>query len=131
MTLKELYAELNKCKKKIAMESNMSSIARQLFKNEKFNFNKPPKSRRYTEFIGNLAVNLSFYSQPGYEKLRTIFTLPSPITIKKHLATVKCASGILKNALAEIQHKIKEKGAIAEATLSLDEMAIKKRNSLG
>ena len=107
VALKELYAELNKCKKKIAMESNMSSIARQLFKNEKFNFNKPPKSRRYTEFIGNLAVNLSFYSQPGYEKLRTIFTIPSPST------------------LAEIQHKIKEKGAIAEATLSLDEMAIK------
>ena len=126
VALKELYAELNKCKKKIAMESNMSSIARQLFKNEKFNFNKPPKSRRYTEFIRNLAVNLSFYSQPGYEKLRTIFTLPSPSTIKKHLATVGCASGILKNALAEIEHKIKEKGAIAEATLSRDEMAIKK-----
>ena len=34
VALKELYAELNKCKKKIAMESNMSSIARQLFKNE-------------------------------------------------------------------------------------------------
>ena len=130
VALKELYAELNKCKKKIAMESNMSSISRQLVKRKKFNFNKPPKSRRYTELIRNLAVNLSFYSQPGYEKLRTIFTLPSPITIKKHLATVKCASGILKNALAEIEHKIKE-GAIAEATLSLDEMEIKKRNSLG
>lgn len=37
-----------------------------------------------------------------------------------------CASGILKNALAEVQQKIKEEQSLAEATLSLDEMAIKK-----
>nr|CAH0109604.1 unnamed protein product [Daphnia galeata] len=41
------------------------------------------------------------------------------------LPKVGCASGILKNALAEIQLKISE-GHLAEATLSLDGMAIKK-----
>nr|CAH0100538.1 unnamed protein product [Daphnia galeata] len=90
-----------------------------------FNCSKPAKGRRYTDSIRNLSVNLSFYSQAGYEKLRTIFTLPSLTSVKNHLAKVGCASGILKNALAEIQHKISE-GHLAEATLSLDGMAIKK-----
>jgi hypothetical protein len=123
--IKELYVELRKYKEELAKVHNMSSVASKLFENEKFNHSKPANGRRYTDFIRNLSVNLSFYSQAGYEKLRTIFTLPSLTSIKNHLAKVGCASGILKNALAEIQHKISE-GQLAEATLSLDGMAIKK-----
>ncbi|KAI9551309.1 hypothetical protein GHT06_002510 [Daphnia sinensis] len=125
MEIKELYVELRKLKEELAKVRNMSPVAGELFENEKFNYSKPAKGRRYTDFIRNLSVNLSFYSQAGYEKLRTIFTLPSLTSIKNHLAKVGCASGILKNALAEIQRKI-NKGHLAEATLSLDGMAIKK-----
>lgn len=125
MQIKELYVELRKYKEELAKIHNMWPVAVQLFENEKFNCSKPAKGRRYTDSIRNLSVNLSFYSQAGYEKLRTIFTLPSLTSVKNHLAKVGCASGILKNALAEIQHKISE-GHLAEATLSLDGMAIKK-----
>jgi hypothetical protein len=125
MQIKELYVELKKYKEELAKIHNMSPVAVQLFENEKFNCSKPAKGRRYTDSIRNLSVNPSFYSQAGYEKLRTIFTLPSLTSIKNHLAKVGCASGILKNALAEIQHKISE-GHLAEATLSLDGTAIKK-----
>jgi hypothetical protein len=106
--IKELYVELRKYEEELAKVHNMSSVASKLFENEKFNHRKPANGRRYTDFIRNLSVNLSFYSQAGYEKLRTIFTLPSLTSIKNHLAKVGCASGILKNALAEIQHKIIE-----------------------
>ncbi|KZR97027.1 Uncharacterized protein APZ42_008319, partial [Daphnia magna] len=122
MEIKELYVELRKLKEELAKVRNMLSVAGKLFENEKFNHSKPANGRRYTDFIRNLSVNLSFYSQAGFEKLRTIFTLPSLTSIKNHLAKVGCASGILKNALAEIEHKISE-GHLAEATLSLDGMA--------
>lgn len=125
MKIKELYFELRKYKEELAKVHNMSSVAGKLFENEKFNYGKPANGRRYTDLIRNLSVNLSFYSQAGYEKLRTIFTLPALTSIKNHLAKVGCASGILKNAIAEIQHKISE-GHLAEATLYLDGMAIKK-----
>jgi hypothetical protein len=46
--------------------------------------------------------------------------------LKGYLAPVGCASGILKNALAEIQQQIKDGLHGAEATVSVDEMAIKK-----
>jgi hypothetical protein len=106
--IKELYVELRKYKEELAKVGNMSSVASKLFENEKFNHSKPANGRRYTDFIRNLSVNLSFYSQAGYEKLRTIFNLPSLTSIKNHMGKVGCASGILKNALAEIQHKIIE-----------------------
>ncbi len=75
--IKELYVELRKYEEELAKVHNMSSVASKLFENEKFNHRKPANGRRYTDFIRNLSVNLSFYSQAGYEKLRTIFTLPS------------------------------------------------------
>lgn len=85
MKIKEFYVELRKLKEELAKVHNMSSVAGKLFENENLNHSKPANGRRYTDFIRNLSVNLSFYSQAGYEKLRTIFTLPSLTSIKNHL----------------------------------------------
>ena len=128
--LKELKAKLRTLKKalkkELAVKDRMTHTAQLLFNNERDNSMCESRGRRYSDNIRNLAINLSFYSNPGYEKLRTIFKLPSTSSLKRYLAPVGCASGILKNALAEIQQQIKDGLHGAEATVSIDEMAIKK-----
>ncbi|KZR95528.1 Uncharacterized protein APZ42_010717, partial [Daphnia magna] len=67
---------------------------------------KSGKWERYSSFIRDLAINLSFYSNAAYEKLRSIFTLPSVRSLRRYLAPVGCSSGILRNALSQIQKDI-------------------------
>lgn len=130
LMLKEMHVQLNNLKKtlrkELAFKDNMTPTAQLIFNNERINAKKNSRGQRFSDDIRNLAINLSFYSNQGYKKLRTIFRLPSISSIRRYLAPVGCASGILKNALAEIQQQIKDGLHGAEATLSLDEMAIKK-----
>ncbi|XP_057366952.1 uncharacterized protein LOC130687810 [Daphnia carinata] len=104
----------------------MSETAYQLFLNEKWNSGKRTEGRRYSSFIRDLAINLSYYSNAAYEKLRKIFTLPSVRSLRRYLAPVGCSSGILKNDLAQIKTEISEGTHGQDVTLSLDEMSIKK-----
>jgi hypothetical protein len=128
--LKELYSQLKNFKKslrkELAFKDSMTSTAQLIFNNERNNANNNSCGQRFSDNIRNLAINLSFYSNPGYKKLTTIFKLPSIRSLRRYLALVGCASGILKNALAEMQQQIKDGLHGAEATLSLDEMSIKK-----
>jgi hypothetical protein len=128
--LKELYSQLKNFKKslrkELAFKDSMTSTAQLIFNNERNNANNNSCGQRFSDNIRNLAINLSFYSNPGYKKLTTIFKLPSIRSLRRYLALVGCASGILKNALAEMQQQIKDGLHGAEATLSLDEMLIKK-----
>jgi hypothetical protein len=128
--LKELYSQLKNFKKslrkELAFKDSMTSTAQLIFNNERNNANNNSRGQRFSDNIRNLAINLSFYSNPGYKKLTTIFKLPSIRSLRRYLALVGCASGILKNALAEMQQQIKDGLHGAEATLSLDEMSIKK-----
>lgn len=130
LMLKELHSQLKNSKKSLrkefAFEDSMTSTVQLIFNNERNNANNNSRGQRFSDNIRNLAINLSFYSNPGYKKLTTIFKLPSIRSLRRYLAPYGCASGILKNALAEMQQQIKDGLHGAEATLSLDEMSIKK-----
>ena len=65
-------------KKELAVKDKMTHTAQLLFNNERDNSMCESRVRRYSDNIRTLAINLSFYSNPGYEKLRTICKLPSP-----------------------------------------------------
>jgi hypothetical protein len=90
----------------------------------KLNSGKKKEKRRYSKFIRDLAINLSYYSNTAYEKIRSVFTLPSVWSLWRYLAPVGCNSGILRNALSQIQKDIADGKHGNDVTLSVDEMSI-------
>lgn len=118
--------DLKKANKNTIKKTDLSETAYQLYVNEKLNSGKKKEKRRYSKFIRDLAINLSYYSNTAYEKIRSVFTLPSVRSLRRYLAPVGCNSGILRNALSQIQKDIADGKHGKDVTLSVDEMSIKK-----
>jgi hypothetical protein len=66
---------------------SMTATARQIFLNEMRNHERSERGRRYEKSVRNFALKLSYLSTAAYLHVSSVFSLPTPRTLRRDLAT--------------------------------------------
>ena len=100
--IEELEAENQLLKRNFP--GGMSATARQIFLNEMRNHERPERGRRYEKSVRNFALKLSYLSTAAYLHVSSVFSLPTPRTLRRDLAT---ASSQRDASLTSVKEKNK------------------------
>lgn len=95
----------------------------ELIQNEVANRRKKNPAKRYSSKIRVFAFTLFYYSPKAYSYLRTVFSLPSPETIRRWLHSIDCQPGFLSDVIESVGAKSGPK----LYSLVVDSMSIRKQ----
>ena len=133
MQLRKEIQQLKSTKEDVRKFTNeMNPLAAELFKNELYNFGRPPKGRDYSPMIKDFALKQSFYSSSGYDQLRSTQPgdpgqpLPSRRSLRNYVFPVNCRPGHLINVIKTIGEDIRTKKHGKTCTLVMDEASLHK-----
>ena len=103
----------------------MTDMAKDLFKNECRNADRPEKGRRYDESVKKLAFRIMFHSNAALDELRKHLCLPSRRSLRNYVSPVECEPGVLIDSIVQIRKDFTCGKHGLDFVLMFDEMSIR------
>lgn len=99
----------------------------ELVANEAENRGRKTK-KSFSQPVKEFVLTMYYYSPRAYAYLKTVFTLPTPRTIRRWLESVNCEPGFLTDMIKSVSEKCPENRNIF--SLVIDSMSIRKKLSM-